>query len=101
MNFVNLTPHSIDLPSTSIPTSGTVARVTVQRTPLGNVDGVTLVRSTFGDPVDLPDPRPDTIFVVSALVQSACPDRDDLAVPGDLVRDDAGRITGCLNLSLT
>ena len=38
-------------------------------------------------------------FVLSRVVKTALPDRDDLVVPDELVRDDAGRVVGCRRLS--
>ncbi len=57
-----------------------------------------IVRVTFGDVVDLPEERPDTFLIVSAMVRSALPNRKDLASPGDLIRNDQGVVIGCKNL---
>lgn len=43
--------------------------------------------------------RRQTLLIVSRLVAEACPERDDLVVPDDTVRDDAGRIIGCRALA--
>jgi hypothetical protein len=93
--ITNLTPHSINLPGMTIPASGQVARVSVSLAEAGEIDGVALVRGSYGQVTDLPDAVPGTVYVVSALVRAACPERRDLASPAKLVRDDAGRITGC------
>lgn len=42
----------------------------------------------------LPEPEPGVIYVVSHLTVAACPDRDDLAFPAGLRRDDEGTIVG-------
>ena len=107
MTIVNLTPHALSLivgPETvTVPPSGTVARVTVTREPAGavTVDGVQvpLYRTTYGAVEGLPDPQPDTLYVVSALVASAARGRDDLVVPDDLVRDEQGRVIGARGLA--
>lgn len=101
--LVNLTPHTINVVTSedtfSFPPSGTVARVSSNQQFIGLWgNDIPLYRSTFGDVIDLPDPQDNTIFVVSALVRSAAPDRFDLASPGDLVRDDAGNVVGCKGL---
>jgi len=45
------------------------------------------------------DPRPDTIYVVSALVAQAVPERQDVFIVDDAVRDDQGRIIGARALA--
>lgn len=110
MNIVNLTPHALNLmsegpdgPVVTIPPSGIVARCDTSRVQAGTVtvDGITIPvnQTRFGMVSNLPDPQPDTIFVVSALVAQAVPDRQDVVIPDDAVRDDQGRIIGCRALA--
>lgn len=102
MTMVNLTPHAITLPGGEIPPSGQVARVAVEYTETGEeVLGAAIVRAEYGQVTDLPAPQPGTIYIVSALVRAACPDRRDLASPARLVRDDAGRIIGASALEVS
>jgi len=97
--FINLTPHEINVVGgPSFPPSGKVARVTATVTPAGEFGGVALSRTTFGEVDGLPAPVDGTIFVVSALVRSAVPDRRDVASPGDLVRGEDGQPIGCRGL---
>jgi len=56
-------------------------------------------QTRFGEVFDLPDPQPDTIFVVSALVAQAVPERQDVFIVDDAVRDDQGRIIGARALA--
>jgi hypothetical protein len=98
MTFVNLTPHVIKLPYKTIEPQGIVARCEETTKVEGYIDGVEIVVRTYGNVYDLPNPNPDTIYIVSILVRLARPDRTDLASPGDLIRDDAGQIIGCKNL---
>lgn len=106
--FVNLTPHAIHLHHNgfilTVPASGRVARCSAVTTPCGDHDGFPLVRRSFGavsvDDQPFPDPVPGTIFIVSALCAAALAGRDDVASPGDLVRDDQGQIVGCRDLTL-
>jgi hypothetical protein len=50
----------------------------------------------FGHVHDLPQPEPDTWFIVSLVVALAClPGRDDLLVPYREVRNQQGTIVGC------
>ena len=110
MNIVNLTPHALNLmpagptgPVVTIPPSGLVARCAVDRVQVDTVtvDGIVIPvnRTQFGAVTGLPDPQPDTIFVVSALVAQAVPDRQDVFITDDAVRDDQGRIIGCRALA--
>jgi len=107
VKLVNLTPHEIVLmPAPGgeihIPPSGTVARCETCREAKGVV-GVcgTLIpinRTTFGAITGLPDPAPDTLYIVSAVVAQAAR-RDDVVIVDDAVRDEAGRIIGARALA--
>jgi hypothetical protein len=102
MAIINLTPHTINLVGDNpqnFPPSGTVARCAVTRQQVGTVDGVPVNRTVYGDVTGLPAPQPDTYYIVSALVAQACPDRADLLITDDAVRDDQGRIVGCRALA--
>ena len=110
MKLVNLTPHALNLmpggpdgPTVTIPPSGQVARCATSRVQVDTitVDGVTIPvnRTRFGQVSDLPDPQPDTIYIVSSLVAQAVPDRQDVFIVDDAVRDDQGRIIGARALA--
>ena len=110
MNIVNLTPHALNLmpdgptgPVVTIPPSGLVARCAVNRVQVDTVtvDGITVPvnQTQFGSVSDLPDPQPDTIYIVSSLVAQAVPDRQDVFIVDDAVRDDQGRIIGARALA--
>lgn len=108
MKFINLTPHTLTVVDDSgntilsVAPSGTVARVTTQQTVVGNVGGVDVVRTVFGDVDGLPDPQTNTVYIVSTLVLQALKAngvvRDDVVAPdtspASVVRDDAGTIVG-------
>ena len=101
--LINLTPHEVRIirgdGEITLPPSGTIARCNVTRRQVGLVDGIPVNRTAFGAVEGLPDPQPDTYYIVSALVAQACPDRHDLLIPDDTVRDDQGRIIGCRALA--
>lgn len=101
--LVNLTPHEItiirDGGNITIPPSGTVARCSVNRRQIGSVDGIPVNKTVFGDVEGLPEPQPGTYYVVSAIVAQARPDRGDLLITDDAVRDAQGRIIGCRALA--
>lgn len=113
-NLVNLTPHQIDVLAMgtgeimSIPPSGSVARVDVERERLGwygggkeGNGGLEIFSSTYGEVAGLPDPRPNCFLIVSGIVAAAAAatGRSDVLSPGELVRDEDGRVIGCRGLS--
>lgn len=101
MKIVNLTPHAIVVDGFTIPTSGTIARCATVTEPV-ELPGcpVPVVRQCFGAVEGLPDPAPETIYVVSMVCAQAVGDsRDDVYIPGEQIRDEAGRIIGCRSLA--
>lgn len=65
---------------------------------IGDVE-VEIYETTFGDVENLPAPEEGTLYIVSRIVAAACPGRDDLVIPNDLVRDENGNIIGCRSLA--
>jgi hypothetical protein len=107
--MINLTPHAINIVGfngevTTIPPSGKVARVKSTQTLAGNKAGIPLYFVEFGAVEDLPNESAIPFgveYIVSGMVRAACPNRRDLASPGDLVRDDKGNVVGCRGLIVT
>ena len=106
MKLKNLTPHNVvivinEATKIVIPSEG-ITRVTETKTPSTSidVDGVVIetFMSVFGEVENLPPQEEGVMVIVSALVASATKGRDDLLVPGELVRDDGGNIVGCKSL---
>ena len=62
------------------------------------IDGIQFVKKTYGKVAGLPDKEDGVMYIVSMMVRQALPNRNDLASPGDIIRDEYGQITGCLNL---
>lgn len=102
---VNLTPHPVHILDAdgntllTIPVSGLPiprAQKTTQHVAVLNVEGVDvpLVRTVFGAVENLPDPVKGTRYLVSLIVREACPDRDDLLIVEDVVREGS-TIKGC------
>jgi hypothetical protein len=52
-----------------------------------------------GTVTGLPEPQDGMLLVVPRIVAAACPDRPDLVVPFEDVRDHDGRIIGCRALA--
>ena len=106
MKLQNLTPHNVvivvdETTKIVIPSDG-IARVTETKTaaPSISIDGHTVetFSSSFGEVENLPPQEEGVMFIVSAMVASAAMDREDLLVPGELVRDNGGNIVGCKSL---
>ena len=108
MKIINLTPHALNFLDAenrvilSVPSSG-VARAAQRRESIGTIDadGVTLpvARSVFGAVDGLPAPEAGTIYVVSALTAQAVPEREDVLIVDDSVRDESGCIIGVRGLA--
>lgn len=106
--LVNLTPHVLNIhledgTVLEVAPSGIVARVATIPHPAEPVvaQGISIpcVQTSFGEVVGLPDPDPETTFVVSGMVLEALRGgRPDVVAPGDLVRDPQGRPCGCRGL---
>ena len=105
--LVNLTPHEVVLVQGEtrlvVPPSGTVARAatTRQQVAVLDIDGFTIPvnRVVFGQVENLPDPAEGVWYIVSSIVAQALPERQDLLVPDDTVRDESGRIVGARALA--
>lgn len=105
MRFVNMTPHSVHVHDGNgnvrvIEPCGTVPRLTPRSESLGTIDGLPIVRTRLGSPEGLPDPEDGVVLIVSALIAEhhSVEDREDLAYPGEAIRDESGRVVGCRGL---
>lgn len=104
--LVNLTPHTINFVNPegaeilNLPPSGTVARVATNAQVVGDLDGIPVTHTVYGEIEGLPEPQDGVIYIVSGLVRTACPSRSDLACPGLQVRDSEGRVIGCQSLDM-
>ena len=125
--LINLTPHVISIfatkdceevvmgsyktltvkegatPSLELPPSGEVARaseVTEKLAPM-EVGGFNLpiIHKEMGEAYGLPPEEEGVFLVVSLATAKAAPDRHDLLMVGESVRDSANRIRGCISLA--
>jgi hypothetical protein len=104
--ILNFTPHDINLCDENgnqlitFPPTGLVrlSVKTVVDEIASSLLGVCITKSEFGEPIGLPDFKKDTFLIVSQLVKSALPEREDLLVPAEVVRDLSGNIIGCKSL---
>ncbi len=106
--LINLTPHPITIYNQdnnivmNIPPSGQVARVATIPKIVDSVNGVPIRQIEYGDIVGLPEPQPDTIYIVSTVVIIALRakgiNRMDVVSPDtnpdSSVRDSEGKIIG-------
>jgi hypothetical protein len=80
----------------ALPSEGS-ARCEVSRQRVGMVHvpaagDIPLVHTVFGPVQGLPDPEPGVLLVVSRIVAEALPNRHDLVIPDDIVRDENGNV---------
>ena len=61
----------------------------------GMSQSVPLAVKRYGAVSGLPEPRQHVLYIVSTLVQLACPHRSDLVSPDQVIRDAGGRVIGC------
>lgn len=114
----NLTPHDVRSGEVWIGPSGVIARATEDSTPAdplihsipdpngGPTDRLHIriptCTTTYTGLVGLPHPEPGVFLIVSMIVPGVARAMHrwlgDLLVPGDQVRDSAGRIVGCRSL---
>ena len=98
MQIINLTAHSITEVTTGLtfPATGKVVRVKQSTTKVAEHMGIPLYSTVFGQVEGLPEPTPDTIYIVSALALQAIPStRKDVVSPGNILKDEHGKIVGC------
>ena len=102
--LVNMTPHPLNIVQRdgeilTVNPSGFVPRCASTEELDQSIGLIDVTRQTLGEVEGLPESLPGAFYVVSRLVASAASGRDDLLVPGPLVRDDQGRVVGCKGLS--
>lgn len=105
MTIISLVPHALHISLADgsireIAPSGVVARVSTKEEIVGVVEGAEVTRIVFGEVEGLPPREEGKMFIVSRLVASAVPDRDDLLIPGPLVRDEKGVVIGARGFSV-
>lgn len=102
--ILNGTPHSIKIVDDAcnllkeIAPSGILPRCSATTEVVGEVDGIPLTKTVYGQVENLPEYKEGVFWIVSGLVRAALPDRKDLLSPGSQVRDSEGKIIGCKSL---
>jgi hypothetical protein len=104
--IINKVPHAVYILDDSLqiirvfPKSNGMIRVEENSVDVGFIDDVPICSTTWGDTTDVPDPEAGVYYIVSQLVKNAMPERPDLLVPKDIVRDKDGNIIGCKRLDI-
>jgi hypothetical protein len=99
MNFVNLTPHTVRVADAqdqiilTVDPSGDRATVRTSPQVVRHIDGVPMSMTQYGPVSGLPDPKTDTLYIVSTMIfaHPDVQDRVDLIVPDsgpDCIRKD-------------
>lgn len=101
MQIINTTPHDVHLINetnqivATFPKSNIQIRLTTETVPAEPIGDIPTTKTVFGEADGLPTFNEATYYVVSQLVKNALPQRTDLLVPAEVVRDGAGVIIGC------
>lgn len=115
MKVINLTPHPIHIMDDSkkilktYPSKGLI-RLKTNVVDAGIIiDNIPITTTEFGEPIyftelgetkQFPKYRMGVFYIVSQLVKSALPERSDLLVPSNVIRDNNGNILGCMSLGI-
>lgn len=106
--ILNLTPHRITVVQSSgekvtidpepIPARVGVTEQVLPQHSLAQIGIISLTQT--GEVIGLPEEKPNTWYIVSRIVREACPEREDLLVPANIVRDTDGTIIGCQGFTI-
>jgi hypothetical protein len=103
MEFINLTPHQVSINGRLFPppkNRSQIARVEFTLMKVDCIEGVDLIAVAYSVVRGLPEPQPDTIFIVSSMVRTEVPHRTDVASPRDQIKNEYNQIVGCRSLML-
>lgn len=104
VTLINATPHPLNIVQRdgsvlTLEASGICPRCESNEIVDRAIGLIDVTRQTLGHVEGLPDPVPGLYFIVSRLVAASACAREDLLVPGSLIRDDQGKVIGCKGLS--
>ncbi len=106
--IINLTPHKINIVDEEgdvikVFESEGVARAAQKDVKIGMLEGIQIIETEFGEPIDLPEYDQGTYYIVSAITAKAASlsgrNTRDLLLTGKTVRNSDGQIIGCQALA--
>jgi hypothetical protein len=72
VKVVNLTPHTVRVvveeQEIEFPASGSIARITSESVVIGDVNGIPVTETVWGEVINLPEPQENTIYICSMPV---------------------------------
>ena len=92
MKYINLTPHDVIMKGPN----GILITLSAEQNPLRCVSTTQRIKTPYGEVpkeivydylVDLPEPKDDTIYIVSSRVERLCPTRTDVWYPAGFERN--------------
>ena len=107
-NIINLTPHEISIVNEEgnvikVFESAGVARAAQKDVEIGMLEGIPIIETEFGKPVNLPEYNQGTYYIVSAITAKAAylsgRNTQDLLLTAKTVRSGDGQIIGCQALA--
>jgi hypothetical protein len=100
LKIINKTPHPVTVAGYTCEPDAEPARCTAQTVQVGDLAGIPLFQTSYGDVYGLPPERDDTVYIVSAITaQAVRGKRRDCYIVAETIRDDTGRIVGCRGLA--
>lgn len=107
MKLINATEHPIRIVHedgtliTEIPPSGIVIRLLSSTVvPVDTFDGIPITKTYFKTPTNMPQEKDGVYYIVSQMIKNAFPQREDLLVPTQMVRDENDTIVGAQSLGI-
>ena len=106
MIIKNLTPHKVvvfaedrETVKMVIEPEGIVPRVSFTNSCVGQINGIDVKATKYGEVENMPEPKENTVFIVSQMVLARL-NREDCVAPdtgSGAVRDTEGKIIGTTN----
>jgi len=107
IEIINKTPHEVVLVEETgeviqtFPKSENPIRLLEETDRIGTIEGIPLSKTKMTAVKNtLPEEQEGIFYIVSRAVQEAYPNRKDLLIPNESVRDESGRIVGCKSLAV-
>lgn len=105
MKVKNKTPHEVKIVDEYgdvikiFPRSTNLIRLESETKRVGELNSIPLSKTEMKGG-DMPPEEHGVYYIVSRAVQEAYPERRDLLIPNETVRDDNGKIVGCKSLAV-